>query len=195
MEEVVALNNKKPTTDPPGSSKRERGHSSDDLIGDLFETMHELHFMADVVGGSEFVLRVVKQTLPSAFVLIHVFDINTKNFIVVRQFGTSAKVLMFQTPDSDPQLRKVMRFSRTTNMAAPDGDADRWKAGGVDIGPHLAGPVKQGGRYLGLIEIANPPGAKPFGDVAANALDYICEQFAQFLTNRPIVLDADIILK
>jgi len=195
LEEVVALNNKKPTTDPPGSSKRERGHSSDDLIGDLFETMHELHFMADVVGGSEFVLRVVKQTLPSAFVLIHVFDINTKNFIVVRQFGTSAKVLMFQTPDSDPQLRKVMRFSRTTNMAAPEGDASRWKAGGVDIGPLLAGPVKQGGRYLGLIEIANPPGGKPFGDVAANALDYICEQFGQFLTNRPIVLDADIILK
>ena len=71
----------------------------------------------------------------------------------------------------------------------------RWQAAGVSVGPLLLGPVKQGGRYLGLIEIANPAGGKSFSDSEANALDYICEQFAEFLTNRPIVLDADVILK
>jgi len=179
---------------------RDSRPGGDDLILDLFERMHELHFMADVVGGSEFVLRVVKQTLPSAFVLIHVFDINTKNFIVVRQYGSSAeKVLMFQTPDTDGLLRRVMRASRTANVSEAESSRElgegRWQAAGVSVGPLLLGPVKQGGRYLGLIEIANPLGGKSFSDAEANALDYICEQFAEFLTNRPIVLDADVILK
>jgi len=199
-DEVVLLENRKRDSRP---GPRKRGDSippGDDLILDLFEKMHELHFMADVVGGSEFVLRVVKQTLPSAFVLIHVFDINTKNFVVVRQFGGSAeKVLMFQTPDTDALVRRVMRASRTAIVTEAEANAEvgegRWKAAGAAIGPMLVGPVKQGGRYLGLIEIANAVGAKGFVDVQANALDYICEQFAEFLTNRPIVLDADIILK
>lgn len=199
VDEVLPLQKKKARDSRP-SLKRTGDPSSDDLILDLFERMHELHFMADVVNGSEFVLRVVKHTLPSAFVLIHVFDINTKNFVVVRQLGGNGeKLLMFQTPDTDPLVRKVMRASRTLNV--PEADAanelgdGRWKVAGVPIGPLLVGPVKQGGRYLGMIEIGNPTGAKAFADTEANALDYICEQFAEFLTNRPIVLDADVILK
>ncbi|HEY6722798.1 MAG TPA: hypothetical protein VI197_02170 [Polyangiaceae bacterium] len=199
MDEVVPLQNKKARDSRPGL-KRSGDPSSDDLILDLFERMHELHFMADVVNGSEFVLRVVKQTLPSAFVLIHVFDINTKNFVVVRQSGGNREdLLMFQTPDSDALVRKVMRASRTVKVTEAEaagafGDG-RWKAARAPVGPLLVGPVKQGGRYLGMIEIANPSGAKAFADTEANALDYICEQFAEFLTNRPIVLDADVILK
>lgn len=188
-----------PAHETSGSASKQRDPVSEDLIGDLFEKMHELHFMADVVAGAEYVLSVVKQTLPGAFALVHVFDINTKNFVLVRQYGASEKALLFQTPDSDPHLRSVMRSARTMNLDSSNIDsaleAGRFKAGGVEPQTLLCGPVKLGGRYLGLIEIGNGSGAKPFADVEANALDYICEQFAQFLTNRPIVLDADLILK
>jgi GAF domain-containing protein len=64
----------------------------------------------------------------------------------------------------------------------------------VKVKHSLSGPVRQGGRYLGLIELANPSGGDPYHESEANALDYICEQFAEFLVNRPIVLDADVIL-
>ena len=43
-------------------------------------------------------------------------------------------------------------------------------------------------------DILNPLGATPFHQGEINALDYICEQFAEFLANRPIVLDADLIV-
>ncbi|MEO7034662.1 MAG: hypothetical protein ABI548_12205 [Polyangiaceae bacterium] len=56
----------------------------------------------------------------------------------------------------------------------------------------LCGPVKQGGRYLGLTELVNPVGDTPFHQSELNALDYICEQFAEFLSNKPIVLSADV---
>ncbi len=176
-----------------------RKPNSDDLIGDLFEKMHNLHFMADMVAGSEFVLSVIKSTLPSKFALVHVFDINSKNFVVVRQHGTSEKAVLFRTPDEDTQLRKVMRSPRSTNFRGVANEVGftegRWKAAGVVPDFVLCGPVRQGGRYLGLIELGNPAGARAFAEVEANALDYICEQFAEFLANRPIVLDADVILK
>jgi hypothetical protein len=46
-----------------------------------------------------------------------------------------------------------------------------------------------------LVEVANPLGDAPFHQTEQNAIDYVCEQFAQFLVNRPIVLDADVILR
>ena len=58
----------------------------------------------------------------------------------------------------------------------------------------LSGPVSQGGRYLGMLELANPEGGDPWHVNEANALDYICEQFAEFLAGRPIVVDADVVI-
>ena len=43
-------------------------------------------------------------------------------------------------------------------------------------------------------EPEQPIGDAPVHETEINALDYVCEQFAEFLANRPIVLDADMIL-
>jgi hypothetical protein len=45
-----------------------------------------------------------------------------------------------------------------------------------------------------LIELVNPAGDAPFHPNELNALDYICEQFAEFLSNRPIIVAADVVL-
>src|SRR5690606_37892281 len=144
----------------------------DDLIGALFENMHDLHFMGDVIAGAEFVLSVVREILPSAFALVHVFDIDSKNFVVVRQHGADEKVLLFQTPDKDNHVRRIMRSARSTNMKGALNDEElmrgRWKAARVTPDCLLCGPVQQGGRYLGLIELGNPPGTKPFAETEAN---------------------------
>jgi hypothetical protein len=185
------------TSNRRSSSPGKRDSISDDLIGRLFDKMHDLHFMTDVRAGADFVLNVLKQTLPSTFAIVQVFDINSKNFVVVRQHGANDRALLFQTPDTDDRLRSVMRSSRSAHFEdlASGEPLGRWAAAGVVPDSLLCGPVKQGGRYLGIIELGNVAGAKGFTDDEANALDYICEQFAEFLTNRPIVLDADVILK
>jgi GAF domain-containing protein len=181
----------------PAQPKAKR-RIGEDLIGDLFESMHELHFMADVVAGAEFVLSVLQDSLPSEVSIIHVFDINTGKFVVVRQAGGNEAVLMHQTPDSDSFVHSVMKAPRAKSSTPPDDDdyfkTGRWQVSGVKVKHSLSGPVRQGGRYLGLIELANPSGGDPYHESEANALDYICEQFAEFLVNRPIVLDADVIL-
>jgi len=177
-----------------------RRRAGEDLIAELFKTMHDLHFMRGVADGAEFVLAAVDSVVPCDAVLIQVFDINKQNFVVVRAKGPGAiQVLLHRTPDSDPFIHAVMR--RSGSVAIQDTEKDpralgpRWEALGVKPQKVLSAPVRQGGRYLGLVEIANPLGDAPFHQTEQNALDYVCVQFAEFLANRPIVLDPDVILR
>jgi GAF domain-containing protein len=188
---------------PRGSRPRlpaVRRRAGEDLIGELFETMHDLHFMRGVADGAEFVLAAVDSVVPCDGVLIQVFDINTQKFVVVRAKGPGAmQVLLHRTPDTDPFVHAVMR--RAGSVAIQDTEKEprvlgpRWEALGVKPQRALCAPVRQGGRYLGLLEVANPLGDAPFHQTEQNAIDYVCVQFAEFLANRPIVLDPDVILR
>jgi hypothetical protein len=177
-----------------------RRRAGEDLIGELFETMHDLHFMSGVADGAEFVLAAVDSVVPCEGVLVHVFDINARQFVVVRAKGPGTmQAVLHRTPDSEPFIDAVMR--RPGSVAIHDVQKDtrvlgpRWDALGVQPTRALCGPVRQGGRYLGLLEVVNPLGDAPFHQTEQNAIDYVCQQFAEFLANRPIVLDADVILR
>jgi len=176
-----------------------RRRAGEDLIGELFEIMHELHFARDVAEGAQFVLSVLNELLPCEGVLIHVFDINTGHFVVVRAKGPHANTVLLQRmSDQDPLVRSVMRSTHALSVKNATEDArftgSRWQALGVAPRGALCGGVQLGGRYLGLIEVANPHGDAPFHQSELNALDYICEQFAAFLSKKPIVLSADVVL-
>jgi hypothetical protein len=180
------------------SATRRRG-SSEDLIGELFEEMHQLHFMPDIVAGADYVLSCVLFMLPCEGVLIHVFDINSREFVVVRAAGPSFRdVLLTKTADTYPLFREAFRRAATLSFPQADGDdrftAERFHRLGVQVKSAMCGAVQHGGRYLGIIELLNPLGGEPFRVSEVNALDYICEQFADFVASRPIVLDEDAVL-
>jgi GAF domain-containing protein len=161
--------------------------------------MHQIHFMADLVAGAEYVLSVLQRVLPSGGVLIHVFDINTRQFVVVRSAGPKARdVLLSKTADTFPLFREAFRRGRavlTASATGVDGYAEgRWATLGIEVKTALCGPVQHGGRYLGIIEVVNPAGDTPFHEGEVNAVDYICEQFADFVASRPIVLDEDAVV-
>jgi GAF domain-containing protein len=176
-----------------------RRRAGEDLIGELFEFMHELHFQRDVATGADFVLSVLNEMLPCEGALIHVFDINTGHFVVVRAKGPNASTVLLQRmPDQDPFVQLVMRSPRSISIqdaaSDPRFNGPRWMAVGVAPKYALCGGVQLGGRYLGLIELVNPLGDTPFHTSELNALDYICEQFADFLSKKPLVLAADVVL-
>ncbi len=204
---AIPLTREKMPSSQPSSARASRPRlaavrrrAGEDLIGELFETMHDLHFMRGIADGAEFMLAAVESIVPCEGVLIHVFDINTRQFVVVRAKGPGTmQVILHRTPDSDPFFNAVMR--RPGSVAIHDIAHDprvlgpRWDTLGVKPQRALCGPVRQGGRYLGLLEVVNPLGDAPFHQTEQNAIDYVCEQFAEFLVNRPIVLDAEVILK
>jgi hypothetical protein len=176
----------------PGVARR-RG-PGEDLIGDLFERMHELSFMPDIVSGADFVASVLGELIPCEATIVHVFDLNRREFVVVRARGPHPNAaLMFRTPDMDPFVIEVFRRpSMLSNGAAPK-HSRAFGPLGVDPVQVLARGARQGGRYLGLIELGNPQGGAPFHDGEVNALEYVCAQFADFVASRPVVLDEEVV--
>ncbi len=177
----------------------ERRRAGQDLIGELFETMHELHFLPELVSGCEFVLAVVQFTVPSAAVMLHVFDLDARQFVIVRASGPGAgQLLLHRTPSTDALLSAVMRQGSARRIDDTRGDArytgGRWSLLGILPEAVLCVPVLKAGRHLGAVELVNPEGGGGFHQNEAHGLDYIAEQFAEFLVTRPIVLDPDLVL-
>jgi hypothetical protein len=178
-------------SDPYLARRRAPG---EDLIGDLFERMHELAFMPDIVSGADFVVRVLSDLIPCEGTLVHVFDLNRREFVVVRARGpNTAGALMYRTPDNDPFVIEVMRRpSMAANGVAPK-HSKALGALGIEPRQVMARGARHGGRYLGLLELANPQGGSPFHENEVNAFEYVCEQFADFVASRPIVLDEELV--
>lgn len=182
---------------PSRSKPGERRGADEDLISELFERMHELYFASDVAEGAEFVCMVLREVLPSEAIVVSVFDLSAREFVVVRTFPEVRDALLLRSADTQPLVREAMR--RPTSLRVTDAAKDGRFTGEVwdvlRVTPRVAmcGAVRRGGRDLGLIQLANPLGAEPFSEAEANALDYVCQCFAEFLENRPIVLEADTI--
>jgi hypothetical protein len=176
---------------PPPEAAAQRRRSDDEIISELFEAMHEMRFMPDVSSGAQFLVGTLSQVIPAEAALIHVFDINTRHFVVASAKSPAAEsVISYRTPDQDPFFADVMRregaFVLSDIASDPRFAGGRWELAGVRPRSVLCGAVRQGGRYLGLVEIANPEGDIPFQQGEVYALDYVLEQFADFLASRPL---------
>jgi hypothetical protein len=151
--------------------------------------------MPDVVSGADYVAEVLCELIPCEGTVVHVFDLGRREFVVVRARGPAAReALMYRTPDSDPLVHEVMRRGSMVSNGAPPTRASAFELLGVNAKIVLSSSVKLGGRYLGLIELANPRGGTPFHEGEINAVEYVCEQFAAFVASRPVVLEADTVL-
>lgn len=168
---------------------------SEDLIADLFEAMHDLHFVRDAVEGGDFCLALAMEKLPSQFGIVHLYDIDKREFLVtsVRGAGTT-KLLLRRHPENDAVLLAAMRNRNALVIA----DASQSEAAGLERYALIGGarslivaPVLQHGRFLGAIEILNPLDGQPFIEPEGNALSYIAEQFAEYISSHGIVTDPE----
>jgi hypothetical protein len=169
--------------------------SGDELIADLFEAMHELHFAQDALAGADFVLQLTLGKLPSEVALVHFYDINAREFVVVRTRGPgTAKLLQWRSGEKEPLIKEAMGLRRSVVIADagtdPRARAGRWAL--LDGTRSLVcAPVEQGGRFLGLLELANPRDGGLYTEGDGHALTYIGEQFAEFLASRGLILDPE----
>ncbi|HTB74940.1 MAG TPA: GAF domain-containing protein, partial [Polyangiaceae bacterium] len=178
-----------PPVQPPG-----RIHG-EDLIADLFESMHDLHFARDTVDGGDFCLALAMAKLPSLAGIVQLYDIDRREFVVTNTRGEgTGKLLLRRFPESDPLLAAAMR--KRSAVVVPDAiqsDAmtnERY----VSIGGArslIVAPVMLSGRFLGAIELLNPIDGEPFTESDGNAVTYIAEQFAEFVASRGVVTDPE----
>jgi hypothetical protein len=169
--------------------------SGDDLLAELFEAFNDLHFLRDSIEGAEFVLALTLEKLPSELGLISLFDINKREFVVVRQTGGAQRAVGQRQPEKAPIASTAMRKRHAVVVSDPGGAQravdDRFKAIGVEIRSLVCAPVELGGRYLGLIELVNPLDGGVFNEGDGNALTYIGQQFAEFAASRGVMIDPE----
>jgi hypothetical protein len=172
----------------------------DELLGALFERMHELLYVPSITAGADFVLDVLAEKMPCEGAIVHVFDRNDRSFLVVRARGpNSARIVLSRTPENDPRLGEVLRRARSTPSTPPPdpsaasrpsvSTATLWTRLGVQPRHTLAGPALHERAYVGMIELCNPTSGRPFRESESVALDYVLEQFADFVVKRAAELD------
>jgi hypothetical protein len=189
-----------PSTPAPAQVRAARSTkrlSGEDLLAELFEAFGDLHFLTDSLEGADFVLGLTLEKLPSEVGLVSLFDINKREFVVVRQVGGPRSALCQRQSERAPTATTVMRKRHAVVISDPEGVAraadDRWRAIGVELKSLVCAPVELAGRYLGLIELANPLDGGVFNEGDGNALTYIGQQFAEFVSARGISIDPDLI--
>ena len=178
----------------PPSTQRKR-LSGDDLLTELFEAFGDLHFLRDSLEGAEFVLALTMEKLPSEVGLVSLFDMNKREFVIVRQSGGPRSALCARQSERAPVASTAMRKHHAIVVTDPAGAQramdDRWRAIGVELKSLVCAPVELAGRYLGLIEIANPLDGDVYNDGDGNALTYIGQQLGEFVASRGVIVDPE----
>ncbi len=180
-----------PASNPEPPVSRRLG--GDDLLTELFEAFSDLHFARDSLEGAEFVLHLTLEKLPSEVGLVSLFDMNKREFVVVRQKGGPRVALCARQPEKAPLALSAMRKQHAIVVSDAEGAKramdDRWRAIGVELKSLVCAPIELSGRYLGLIELANPTDGHAFNEGDGNALSYIGQQFAEFVAARGVIVD------
>jgi len=178
----------------PGVRKPAPGGGMD-VVADLFEVMHDLHFLRDVAEGSEFVLSLALEKLQSQYGIVQIYDINRREFVVVRAAGPqAASTVGGRTAERDPLLTEVMQrhMPFVVDFAAdPRIRVGRWAALGADPALVLAAAVAQSGRFLGVLEVGCEPG-RTYVKQHIDGMAYIADAFSEFLAARGILFSGDL---
>jgi GAF domain len=182
---------------PPRSARGEISLPPEELVVELFERFHELHFLPALADGLRFAAEEISRFTASGVVFVHVFDLDKNQFVLVSARGKNAGSLeLTRTSGKDPLFVGVLRRAEIATFpnfrAEPRFDAERFAEAGVHRGPALVGPILEAGRYLGVIEVAAPDSGR-YTNTEIHALDYMTTQLAKYLSSRPIVLDADVL--
>jgi GAF domain-containing protein len=157
--------------------------------------MHDLHFLRDAVEGGDFCLMLAMEKLPSQAGIVHVYDINRREFLVTNTRGPAAlPLLLLRHPEDEPMLAAAMKARRALVVPDAAGSEAATIERYVTIGgAHslIVAPMMQSGRFLGAIELVNPVDGQPFTEPEGNAVMYIADQLAEFVGTRGIVTDSE----
>jgi GAF domain-containing protein len=158
--------------------------AGEELISALFERTNELSYLPDLQAGAGYVLELLEEFIPCSGIGIHVLDAAACEFVLLRALGPhAAEQLGVRQPDTDSPLGQVVQGLRTVRVdPARNG---MWEALGLEIAYALCAPVQQRGHVFGALEIGRAQSLGEFSDNQLKALDFIGEQFAEFLGDRP----------
>ena len=122
--------------------------------------------------------------------------INGRELVVVRALGPQQRaVVALRESLAGTHVSEALRANATLELDPSETPtlAAAWRALGVTPALVLCAPLLREGRKLGAIEVGRVTARARFSDAERAALEYIAEQFADFVAERPLLLDDDAI--
>ncbi len=173
-----------PAPPPPSSQRVPAG---EELIGLSFERMNELSYLPDLATGAEFLVNTLEEFLPCSGIALHLLDAERREFVLFRALGPRAPECVGNRQSAtDSLLGASVQLGRAVRI---EGIARKrlWAALGLDVAYGMCAPLQQGTRVLGAVELGRTRGEGEFSDGQLKALQFICEQFAEFAAEHPFV--------
>jgi hypothetical protein len=174
------------TQGPPSSN---RVVASEELIGTLFERMHELASVMTVGAGADYVMGTLTEHIRCDGALIHVLDAQSGELVVLRAVGpNSRQVLSQRTRPDGSHLAQSLRNETPLELGPNDiaRSPGVWPALGLSPRYVIASPIHRREQPVGVIELCRSAEKGPFSEGQLTALEYVCEQFAEFVADRPL---------
>lgn len=169
---------------PLSDRQARKSSQSGEIIADIFESMHDLYFLRDAYEGADFVIALALDKMRCTLGMAQLYDINRREFVVAHVVGPNAQdTLGHRTSEHDPLLVEIMNRRLPFIMQGTDPriDRGRWKQLGGSPHSILACSVAQGGRFLGILEVAHEDRKKTFRKADVDAMAYIAQSFAEFI--------------
>jgi hypothetical protein len=177
------VEDEQPTEAPPAFA------SPGELIIQLFEAVHDLHFEKSVEAGADFVLGLALRRLGGTAAYCHLFDETQGELVVLAGSGPGANGgLGLRTRADDEVLDEVLRKKAAVVMLGAGGQpplaGERWRRLERPVRCVVAAAAEHEGRLLGMLELADPPSGTGRAEATKLALAYIGERFGEFLAAR-----------
>jgi hypothetical protein len=164
--------------------------SNVDLIGSIFDSVHDVHFAPTVIDGADLLCDIAFRNIPCAAAVIFFHDINNAGWILASGSGEgAATVFGDRLPATDALLA---RMTQRRGAVRVSGEACTHVLHLGRAPKHaLVAPASVGGRVYGAIELVDPPSGQPFTESQEHALAYLAEQFAAFAAARGLLVRED----
>lgn len=164
-----------------------------ETITGVFEAMHDLHFLKTTREGADFIMRLCVEKLHSQVGMIHLYDINRQEFVVIEAHGMAPdRVRLLRTSEKDPFIAQIMG-ANWPYVIDPELDPKvmmgRWSILAAETKSILVCPIMDARRYLGIIELGITDLGRKYRQSDLDGLAYIANTMGEFIAARGIVFD------
>lgn len=171
---------------PPPSSQRVL--AGEELMGALFERLHELGEAPGLAAGAECVLVALAEHVPCDGALAHRLDLGRGELEVIAAFGPNQRdVIGRRTPLAASAYEQALRQREPLELAPAEvrRRPGPWRALGVVPWHAIVSLVQAEGEAVGIVELCRGAGRGPFNPGQISALVYASEQLAEVAVRAP----------
>ncbi|MCG8557892.1 MAG: GAF domain-containing protein [Proteobacteria bacterium] len=170
----------------------------DERLAEAFEALQELAFIATPRDALQFVVKMLRKTIPAIATTASLYDINTDELRVVVAEGPEAEQLQGRTiPLGAGIAGASARVGGKPSTVLSPAEDSRYREEldgrpGLEVRSMLLCPVVHEGHLLGMLQLLNRLDAERFSKDDLHLINYVASRLAEFLHHARIRAGAQI---